>query len=149
MKTSLSTMRTAATTSDTTPTPVKVGHAMSGVDAQEQRPTNPPSPSSTTMSRTPGQETPQWSPSGSDHGGNLLTRTASMDSKRSSPGSGTPRVPLTTRIEEECHDFVYGSVRPEDGCVDPSGMPGTMRTPTGASSAARQAGEATIALEIS
>lgn len=149
---SLATKKTSATASDARPKPVSVGHAVSGVDTQEKRPTNSPSPSSTTMPRTPGQETSQLSPgaSGSDRGGNLLTRQSSVDSKRSSPATGTPRVPLTTRIEEQCRDFVYGTVRPEDGCVDPSGMPGTMRTtPTGSTSATRQAGEATIAVEIS
>lgn len=145
----LTTWRTASTSSEATPKPVSVGHAVSGIDAQDKKPTSSPSSSSTTVSRTPGQEAPQWSPmaSGSDRGGNLLTRTPSIDSKRSSPGTGTPRLPLSARIEEQCRDFVYGSVRPEDGCVDPSGMPGTMRTPTGTTCVARL-GESTIALEI-
>lgn len=145
----LATTKTASTVSDAMPKPVTVGHAVDGIGAREKWPTNSPSPSSTTVSCSPGQETPQWSPTAprSDHGGNLLTRSVSVDSARSGPG--TPRVPLSRQIEEQCRDFVYGTVRPEGGCVDPSGMPGTMRTPTGASSAAGQAGQATIALEIS
>jgi hypothetical protein len=76
-----------------------------------------------------------------------LHRDESLDSElrarsplRNSPASpGTPNIGnLQRQIEESARDFIYGTVRPEDGSVDPSdyvdanGMPGTLRTtPTG------------------